>query len=268
VFSFGMVMIEVWASNIVSIDCVVHLYKVLSGAAPFPDSPPTSVMARVLLGERPERPKVPILTDRLWDLIQRCLERNPQWRPGIADVIRDLQGALVVWQRDDTDLSGFTKTNDTTLRSARQQGLLYRASSFVTPPEVTPTGLKGTSTFAYRLVGRRRPNEPLPKSGPASDGIYGIGFDKAYHIRSGDPVHGIHRIKLEELDTPVVVQPTLSRLRELLRRAGSWLLNSDTPSPQDHYQGRVPEKSFPDLTAFIRRQFLEIRLCASYHGSD
>jgi len=246
VYSFGMVMIEVWAYDIASIGRVVHQYKVLSGDAPFFDSPPASVMAKILLGERPERPKVPILTDRLWDLIQRCLERNPRRRPGIADVIRNLRGALVDRQRDYADLA---KTNDTRLWTAGPQDLVHRASSFVTPSEVVPTGLKGTSTFVYRLLGRRRLNEPLPE-GPEFNGVRGIESDKACGIRSEDS-HGIHRIELVELGAPVVVQPTFPHLRDLLQRIGCWLLNSSTPSAQDRYnrpdnsrkeQGRISEK--------------------------
>jgi len=82
------------APTIVTIGCVIHRYKVTSGSAPFADSSPTSVAAKVMMGKRPKRPKDHILTDGLWRLTQRCLEENPRRRPGITEVVFYLRRTL------------------------------------------------------------------------------------------------------------------------------------------------------------------------------
>ncbi|KAF9643599.1 kinase-like protein [Thelephora ganbajun] len=81
IYSFGMVVVEV-----------------SSGAAPFTDSTPTSIVAKVLSGEQPEQPNHPIMTDRLWALTQECLEENPRQRPEIKDVVCHLREALAIRQ--------------------------------------------------------------------------------------------------------------------------------------------------------------------------
>lgn len=53
-------------------------------------------MAKVLLGERPERPNHLALTDELWALAQQCLNGDPRQRPEIAEVVCCLQRALAV----------------------------------------------------------------------------------------------------------------------------------------------------------------------------
>lgn len=51
-------------------------------------------MAKVLSGERPERPNHPVLTDNLWVLVQRCWQKDPRRRPEIGDIVLHLQIAL------------------------------------------------------------------------------------------------------------------------------------------------------------------------------
>lgn len=65
-----------------------------SGVIPFPDSTPTTVVAKVLSGERPERPKDRAVTQELWALTRRCLEENPERRPEIREVIYYLRKVL------------------------------------------------------------------------------------------------------------------------------------------------------------------------------
>lgn len=52
------------------------------------------MVAKVLSGERPERPKHPLLTDDLWGLTQKCWLRDPRQRPEIGDVVHCLRSAL------------------------------------------------------------------------------------------------------------------------------------------------------------------------------
>lgn len=178
------------------------------------------MIAKVLSGERPKRPKDPILTNKLWNLVQRCLEQNPERRPDIAGVVCDLQKALAVRQRDYAGVPGVTGTDDATLRWSRRQGLLSRRSSRTTASEVTPTELKGTPTLASNLLGRSNLDESL--------------LDKARCIGSGDSMHDLHRTEPREFGTHEVVQYVSSRWCDLLRRTGSWLLNGRVPSTQDH----------------------------------
>ena len=111
-------------------------------------------MAKVLSGERPERPKHSILTDGLWNLTQRCLDQNPQRRPEITEVACGLQGIPVVWR--DGMIPG----------SIRQREPLHRVPSPVAPFEVTPTRLKGpdSSMLLGRLWRRCKPNESSHQS--------------------------------------------------------------------------------------------------------
>ena len=93
------------------------------------------------------------------------------------------------------------------------------------PQKLHPQDLKGTSTLACRLLGHRKLDEPLPESVPPCDNACGIG--------PGDSVHGLHRVKLGEFGMHAAVQST-SRSRNLLRRAGSWLLSGGASSARHH----------------------------------
>jgi len=138
IYSFGMVVIEV-----------------TSGSAPFADSSPTSVVAKVMMGERPERPMDPILTDGLWGLIQRCLEENPLRRPEIAEVIYHLRKASASLQ-DHADGSGVV----TVLGNAREREVLYQATRCSIP--------------GYRLWERCKLKRSLPENGSTSDSAYSM----------------------------------------------------------------------------------------------
>lgn len=183
------------------------------------------MVAKVLSGERPERPTDPGLTNKLWALTKRCLERNPRRRPGIAGAVGDLQKALVSRRRDYVDIADNVRIEDATFGSTLQQGLLYRASSYFTPPEVAPTVFQGTSIFARRFLGRRTPNRPLPEA--ASDTASSIGSSG-----SGD---NLHLISAGGSGTRVVGQFTPSRSRDFLRRTGSWFMSLGGPSAQDQH---------------------------------
>ena len=161
-----MVVIEVWDRHIVPTGRIIHQYKVFSGAVPFADSTPTSVMAKVLSGERPERPNDPVLTNGLWNLTQRCLDRNPQLRPDITEVVCGLRRVLVD-RKGHTGVANVAQIDDATFRSTRHQDSLYRASSLITPFKVVPTRLTGPdcSVLTHRLWERSMPYESLHESG-------------------------------------------------------------------------------------------------------
>ncbi|KAF9643100.1 kinase-like protein, partial [Thelephora ganbajun] len=74
VFSFGMVMIEVFTGNV-----------------PFSDlTTATAAITSIVFGRRPERPSHPSLTDDLWALTQHCWKEKPQDRPQMDQVIKRL----------------------------------------------------------------------------------------------------------------------------------------------------------------------------------
>ena len=195
-------MIEVRAHNTAPVCQVVHQYKVFSGAAPFADSTPTSVTARVLLGERPERPKVPNLTNGLWDLIQRCLGENPRGRPEITEVVRELRRAI--FAREDFGLP-----------SATPSGLR------------PPTSTNASRLFPFRLRRRRKLNKPSSESESTTG--------KAGCVKYEVAGFSTHRVKLRGLPTPTDMQSVSHRSRGLLQRAGFWLSNCGLLSAQDRH---------------------------------
>ena len=61
-----------------------------TGAIPFNNSLPAVAALAIMGGERPPRPTHLALTDRLWLLLQRCWNQDPQLRPNISEVLRVL----------------------------------------------------------------------------------------------------------------------------------------------------------------------------------
>lgn len=74
VFSFAMVMVEVF-----------------TGAAPFNIHPSVAATLVIMQGQRPPRPDHPGLTEKLWKLMQRCWDQEPQLRPEMSEVLEVLQ---------------------------------------------------------------------------------------------------------------------------------------------------------------------------------
>ena len=52
-------------------------------------------MAGIIDGERPPRPAHPAFTSELWELMQRCWDRDPELRPKASEVLEVLAGLLV-----------------------------------------------------------------------------------------------------------------------------------------------------------------------------
>ena len=155
-----------------------------------------------MTGERPERPKDPILTDGLWGLTKRCLEENPRRRPEIAEVISYLR--TLASREDCRDAADVTTVDGTTLGSTRECVLLYGGFTSINPFEIMLTRFKDVCcpTHAYQFWRRCKSEKSPPENGPASD-------------------------------THDCAQTTAPGSRSLLRRAVFWLLNCGMPSAQD-----------------------------------
>lgn len=79
-YSFGMVV-----------------YEVLSGHAPFTSDSMGKVVQKVLNGERPDRPEGEQrerFPDRIWRMLERCWQHEPEDRLGLDAVLFCLQGAM------------------------------------------------------------------------------------------------------------------------------------------------------------------------------
>jgi serine/threonine protein kinase len=130
VYSFAMVVIEVWTRNLTLITYTSHRQKAFTGKAPFYDSTATTAAVNVLSGNRPERPTHPSLTDNLWDLTEHCWNHDPRRRLEISEVVLRLR-ATSTPQRDD----GPTP-DGATLVGVRQTELSSGESNFVPLDEV------------------------------------------------------------------------------------------------------------------------------------
>ena len=76
------------------------VYEVLSGQLPFSRHHTYAVIARVLEGERPGRPrggKGARFTNDIWSILERCWKPTPGDRPGIKDVLLCLEAASRSW---------------------------------------------------------------------------------------------------------------------------------------------------------------------------
>ena len=93
VFSFAMVIIEACGINlsITGLFCLTSFHKTFTGKPPFNNSVPTAVAVGILAGSRPERPTHPNLTDNVWNLTQRCWDKDTKQRPDISEIVLRLQ---------------------------------------------------------------------------------------------------------------------------------------------------------------------------------
>ena len=70
--------------------------QVFTGAVPFSGDPPVRIMLAVMEGNRPPRPTYPTFTEKLWTLMQRCWDHDPQLRPDALEVLRVLTPSVPV----------------------------------------------------------------------------------------------------------------------------------------------------------------------------
>ena len=86
-----------------SSDCYAFgmvVYEVLSGQVPFSRHHVYAVIARVLEGERPGRPRGEegaLFTDDVWSILERCWKSSPGDRPSINDVLRCMEKGSLLW---------------------------------------------------------------------------------------------------------------------------------------------------------------------------
>ena len=94
IFSFAMVMIEVLLGR--SVVCGALAYycltpmQVFTGAIPFSDSSSVMAMLAITQGLRPLQPKHPAFTEKLWTLMKRCWDHNPNSRPDVTEALQIL----------------------------------------------------------------------------------------------------------------------------------------------------------------------------------
>lgn len=69
-------------------------YEVFAGNRVFPQLSDSAAIHAMSGGARPSRPHDPELSDRVWDVINRCWANTPSQRMTIADVVSVLEGEL------------------------------------------------------------------------------------------------------------------------------------------------------------------------------
>lgn len=76
----------------------------LTGTSPFAKKGKTELACKVVIeGERPQRPRDSEklgFTDRVWEILQKCWEKNPPTRPSIDIVSAYLKQAAETWVVD------------------------------------------------------------------------------------------------------------------------------------------------------------------------
>ena len=74
------------------------IYEVLSGQLPFYRSTKYAAAAKVLKGERPERPQgMGWFTDEIWETLEHCWKHEPSDRLGVDGVLNPLEVASNSW---------------------------------------------------------------------------------------------------------------------------------------------------------------------------
>lgn len=97
VFSFAMVMYEVGSKYAVQrppTDLTVTSTKVFAGEIPFEKYPNFTTVIKITDGDRPGRPANPLLTDDVWELMQKCWGKRAHLRPEMSKVLTELTPSL------------------------------------------------------------------------------------------------------------------------------------------------------------------------------
>ena len=127
VFSFGMVMVEV-CYNPTSVcppevDSLLasRWNKAFTGEGPFSNLNPAAAMIAIVRGDRPPRPTHPTFTDTLWELMNKCWDRDRHGRPRMLEVLLALD--LLVYERTRPSGSSPVTADVSTLVSEIRQRL-------------------------------------------------------------------------------------------------------------------------------------------------
>ena len=146
------------------------IYEVLSGNVPFYRNGHYAVVARVLEGERPQRPlgaKGVWFNDDIWSVLGRCWKPTPSDRPKIVDVLLCLQEVSRSWSLPRTvglDSSAEDSTDESGASSPSQwvpPGSPSRVPS-IRSPSITPSvmGDHGSQRVDTEAQGRHDPVDP------------------------------------------------------------------------------------------------------------
>ena len=76
------------------------VYEVLSGHVPFHQFPTWSIFAKVIRGDRPERPQGvegAWFAGGVWEILERCWAVEPENRPSAEEVLQCLEGVSGSW---------------------------------------------------------------------------------------------------------------------------------------------------------------------------
>ena len=76
-------------------DCHFVLPQAFTGAVPFNETVPAAALLAITRGERPPRPTHTNFTDELWELTQRCWDRDPRSRPEVSELLEVLRNSSV-----------------------------------------------------------------------------------------------------------------------------------------------------------------------------
>jgi len=102
------------------------IYEVLSGQAPFSQWRDPEIVYMVLGGERPKRPEGDegkLFTDKIWEMLGRCWQNQPDARPSAKTILRGLEGNLSPLRpSSDTDGGVETDTDDQSNGTASGSG--------------------------------------------------------------------------------------------------------------------------------------------------
>ena len=186
------------------------------------------MVAKVLSGERPGRPNDSVVTDKLWALIQRCLEGDPRRRLGITDVISYLRRAM------ETREVRPCAADDANVRSAHP----WR-SSFIAPFRVVPT------VTGSRDIPSSRPSSRLASSFNLGKVVPQVvqNIHRTFSINSQGSWHNLEHVEFGHAGIKGGAQNTLPGPLGVLRRARVRFMNRGKPSPFNSQDG-IPINSY------------------------
>ena len=146
-------------------------YQVLTGELPFHVIKPQEHAYCVLHGARPDKPAnagAIGISDSLWEVMQKCWERDKVRRPRIQEVVEGISGAAANW-RTDMPPGGRKQREDYTVEDDTDE---LEGGEFKPIPNVTPFVLRPSMQLEYSnptwaMTGHMtcspsEPNTPIP----------------------------------------------------------------------------------------------------------